>query len=688
MYIDEMTSPDGVDDAPTRRSVLKASGAAAAGLSALFVTRAAVPEAGATDVGHQLPRSSYATTTYVQNALTSLVHSENRFNVVTYGADPTGVHDSSAAVTAAQAALKAAHGGELFFPPGGSYRFATGIISRRVLADVKMSIQASGATLLPFGSGVAIDTQMTDPQYWAQPITPPLAPVVFGQMDCTGLTAGGIGVRHGCAVSAYYDGLVHNAAAPPTATWPTGGLPGARGWQLRNTKDTAGVPRWTEQTLFGPSAGVHNCYVGIEFDAYDGADSFGYTHMSRFTVEVNRAAQRGIVVRGSKGAGATFYGSQLHWQGNNSPPTTTTVGVIATSQTAGVATTQLKLSAATTVALYDGEVVILTDGQGAHPLAVMIRGTNPVGSTTISTYSFTPATSYAGGPVVLAAVGAVIGWPGPSVAGWSSGSAVDASSLWRSTLDWQMESGGTNTPLRTVALYVSPNATFDVFGYVDLTTYAHAAVQNYGALRVEGTYQGHIATSRDLSTVYLGPGIPGTSSVTLGESVPRVQVNDDATLTVPSGQPLMIAVAVQAGVPISYLGWFSGATGASSLENHWLALVDQTCALRAVTADLGPTIEPHTAYGAHILASTDEGTTYTPRANGFMYVVLCVVADEPPTVSGARYLPITTPDMASPGPLLASTAVQVATSAPSFPATFAPQSVLPVVPYAWIAGTL
>jgi|GEM_PF-2459595 len=676
--------------ASSRRDVLKASGAAAIGLGAFFANSRG-EEAGAATEALSTHGTTYATTAYVATAVTTLVASERRFNVVTYGADPTGVDDSSAAITKAQRALKLAGGGELFFPPGGRYRFATGIITRTKLADVTMSINATGSTLLPFGSGVAINTQMSDPAYWAQPITPPMSPVVFSVMDCTGLTSGGVGVRHSNAVGAYYDGLVHNAAATPDSTWPFVGRPGARGWQLTNSTDTNGVARWTEQTVFGPNAGVHNCYVGIEFDAATGTNSFGYTRMIRFVIECSRVRQRGVVVRGSGSVAAQLYGSHLNWQGNNGSSASVVVGTIASAPapaTAATAATVLSLRSASTSAVADGEIVILKDAAGHNPQAVMVRGPNPLGTSSIATYRFAPSVDYTGGTIEVVPAGCVIGWPGTGSTGWSTGTSTDSSNLRRSSLQWNMEGGGSTLPVRTCSLFVGTAATFSAVGYVDLVTYSTGLVQNYGTLNFEGAYEGHVTPSADLGTTYLGASAPDVNSVCLGQSFPRILINDETSVTMTSGQPLIAALTISAGVPIRYLGWYAGASGATNVTNHWLALLDQNFHLLATTNDLGSTISPRTTYGGAI-ARTAAGaaTSYTPSTSGVLYLAIGVVADVMPSVTGIGLLNSVIGAPLGGGPLLGGVANAFFTTPPSFPTTFVPTPGVAAIPYVWVAGT-
>jgi hypothetical protein len=629
-----------------------------------------------------------ATTAYVDNAINSLIKSTRVFNVVSEGADPTGSKDSTAAIARAQSALKAAGGGELYFPPGGRYRFQTGVITRTKLADAKMSINAAGATLAPFGAGIAIDTTMTDPNYWSQPITPPMSPVVFSVMDCSALTAGAIGVRHSITVGAYYDGLVHNAAAFPDSTWPIMGHPGARGWQLRNTTDTNGVARWTEQTVFGPNSGVHNCYIGIEFDAANGGNSFGYTRMNRFVIECNRVRQRGVVVRGSGTVGAQLYGSQLNWQGNNDNAASTYVGTYSGSANVGSLITALEFSSGSQVPLADGEIVLLKDSSGQAVQAVMVRGANPVGTTSVATYQFTATNGFVGGTVETVPAACVIGWPGKTTAGWSAGTATDPSNLRRSTLDWEMESGGSNLPVRTCALFVSSAATLSVFGHVDLVTYSSGLVQNYGTVMIQGSYEGHVSAQSDLRSTYLGAAIPGVESVCLAESIPRLQINDNSTLTLNSGVPVVVAIAVAARVPIRYLGWYSGSVPASGVQNHWMALLDRDFNQVATTMDLGSTIDAKNAYGGPIaLSSTGAVSSYTPPDAGVMYIALCVVAESAPSVSGAKLVSAALSGAIGGGPLLCAMTATAQTTPPPFPFTYVASSNVAAVPYVWVAGS-
>lgn len=72
---------------------------------------------------------------------TQVVGTIGFFNVVTYGADPTGVKDSTAAITAAIAAAQAAGGGIVYFPQG------------TYLVSSTITIPANGISLMGAGPG-------------------------------------------------------------------------------------------------------------------------------------------------------------------------------------------------------------------------------------------------------------------------------------------------------------------------------------------------------------------------------------------------------------------------------------------------------------------------------------------------------------------------------------------------------
>ena len=420
----------------------------------------------------------------------------NVFNVIAYGADPTGTNDSSTAVTNAQTALKAAGGGTLLFPAGGTYKFNTGIITRTVAADTFYGINATGATLLPVGSGIAISTQMKDStNYWPNPPRP-MAPVVFTTMDCQNLTTGGVGVLHSIAVGAYYDGMIINAQAQPTGTSDNG----CRGWQIKNTTDNGGTARWTERTVFGPNSGVSNCYIGIEFDAANGTNSFGYTDMERFIISISVVGQRAVVVRGSGSTPAQFYNSILNWIGNNGNNysggnSDDYVGTFTDTLASGSTVSSLGFTGGTNQNLYDGQIIIIKASGATNPQAVMVRGNQASGTTTLNVYQFKASATYTSGTVEIVPAGLVVGWP----AYGSSATADDNSNLRTSALNWHMEGNGANSNVDTVPLFIfgagtgstAHSAIFDVFGSVDLSTYSTGLVQNYGQMTIIGAFNRH-----------------------------------------------------------------------------------------------------------------------------------------------------------------------------------------------------
>ena len=450
-----------------------------------------------TNVNNIISNNSTVTTNTANIALLSgSIYNTKSFNIYDYGTvDPTGIVDSTAAVSGAQAALKANGGGILYFPPGGTYKIQTGIITRVSGSDKRYGIDATDATLKFVGSGVGIDSiYTTDPVSTLDNV---MAPVVFRAIDLSLVSAGGIGIRHGNKVGAYYDGRIINGSAGPDTTWPTSGNDGVRGWQFTNISGSA--INWTEQTVLGPNSGHHNCYIGCEFNIGNSdttALSFAYNTFQRYSIETNTPGQRGVIVRGSKGVAAQLYNGNFTFVGNNGNNSGTSqyVGTISGVLTSGTAYTNIPLASGlqpvTFSGAYDGQIVLLKQvTTSGNPQAVMVRGNNPVGSTSLSVYQFTPNVTYSGNSTIeFASVGAVVGWPGITMSGWSSGTAYDASNWRTSSIFWKMEGTGDFSPVWNVPLYVSTSGNFDNFGHLDFDTYSTGIVQNYGTFRIDGRY--------------------------------------------------------------------------------------------------------------------------------------------------------------------------------------------------------
>ena len=610
------------------------------------------------------------------------------YSVLDYSSTPltdyTGATNCSNAVTLAQQAIKSNGGGTLLFPTGGNYLINTGIITRTNLADCYYAITFTGAILKFTGTGIGILTQFLGTDYWSSRITPSPAPIVGDVVDCTNLTSGAIGVLHSNAIGGYYDFLIWHANATPDITWPTSGNDGARGMQLLNTLISGSVPKYTEQVTFGPNFGTHDCYIGLEIDAYNGTSSFEFTTMLRHNFEVNVTGQRGIVIRGSNGGRASIAGYQMLWSGNqnSNPISIGTFTDTLVSGTSGVVS--LGFSGGTTTAVYDGQIILLTNGTNNQ--AVMVRGNNPVGSTSVLVYQFTSNYTFTGGSVSLVSAICVIGWPGITATGWSSGTATDASSLSKGSLNWMVDSNSYN--VKGVTLFISPTSVFYGFGNIDFVTNTGNIIQNYGSYTALGNQQGHVNASLPFSTLWLGSGnsVNGVQSC-LGETTPKWALNNNTSLTLTTQQPIIAAIAVQPGVPITGIGWYSGTTGSTTMTNQWMALLDSNFNQVAISADQTTTnIVAKTFYSYPIATiSSGSATSYTP-ISPLLYVALCVSATSPPQVTGL--LPVSTAllSRSNGGFYLAGATSNSFTTPPAFPQLYTRSGNPTVLPYFWVYG--
>ena len=404
------------------------------------------------------------------------------YNVVAYGADPTGVNDSSTAVTNAQAAIKAARGGTLYFPAGGTYKLSTGIITRTTLADVKYGIDFTGAELAFYGSGVGIQAAMTDPNYWSQPITPALAPIVGGWIDGTSCTSGAIGCQHSISVGSYYDFGIFNFSAGPATTWPTSGAAGCRGLQMINQTDANSVARFTEHTELGPNFAIRGNYINWEIDAATGTNSFGHTKALSVSMSMAVPGQTGLVVRGSSSLGANLYNSVINFIGNcnnNWGKASNPSPVIAISSISGDGTTV----SVTTSANHN-----FVNAQYVNVTGVSVAGYNvsnqqiTVTGATTFTYANTASAAATGGSV------STVGdqWIGTMTGTVTSGLSYTSLAF----------SGGTNVALyegQTIMLKTSTNTTpqsvtvrgNNVVGATSLLVYQFTASATYTSGSVE-----------------------------------------------------------------------------------------------------------------------------------------------------------------------------------------------------------
>lgn len=131
-------------------------------------------------------------------------------------------------------------------------------------------------------------------------------------------------------------------------------------------------------------------------------------------------------------------------------------------------------------------------------------------------------------------------------------------------------------------------------------------------------------------TRYTGPA-GGTSGFCLAETFPRWNGYED--LAIPSGDLVLTAVYLPAGVTMSKLGWVSGATAAVTPTHQWMGLYDDKFNQLATTAD-GTTsaIAAHTAY-QYDIAETASGaaSSFTTTYSGRYYIGILVVASTMPT---------------------------------------------------------
>jgi len=153
----------------------------------------------------------------------------------------------------------------------------------------------------------------------------------------------------------------------------------------------------------------------------------------------------------------------------------------------------------------------------------------------------------------------------------------------------------------------------------------------------------------DLS-LYLAPS--GAS----GETFPRSQAAA-YTSAFTSGQTYVSAIALPANIIVNNLAVMIGNTGFSTVSHGWMAILDSSLTVRAVTAD--QTGSFGSAYSVLKLAV---GASYTTTYGGLYYVMVCVTATTMGNISIGN-VPLSAPNGTT--PVLAGTSNTSQTTPPS-----------------------
>jgi hypothetical protein len=349
-----------------------------------------------------------------------------------HGAAGNGTTDDTTAMTLAWAAAKTAAslGKAVTFSLSDQYLCSGGVLTRTVLADCRITITGVNkyATQLiqKADANIMLDTHMTDAAYWAinSFYTPP-GKVSGFTINGNQALGGAIGLRNSIVIGAYYDDLlVENYAAAKCV-----------GWKLQNDTDTNSVPRWTEETRFGPGCEQSNCYIGLLFDSATGTSSFGYTFAANFRHQALVAGQTCISVLTSGSTATQLYHSDLSFCGNAGPYSPTTLSIVAlggvTDPGAVAASANFALTVtATSAGIGPGETVALTTTGGTTYLAT-VRTFADVGATSLAltngTIALPGSGALTGGSVAVPAGSAGFHAYVGSWAGASSGTTTSLS---------------------------------------------------------------------------------------------------------------------------------------------------------------------------------------------------------------------------------------------------------------------
>ena len=270
-----------------------------------------------------------------------------------------GTDNSTALTSLWSTATTLANSGQakpVYFPAGG-YLFNTGILSRTTLAQSAIQILGGGlqqTTFYPINvsgtPGACVTTSMTDTAYWySGPVnisTPKIAPVLDFAINGNLTGTGDIGIDHGPGIGGIYRAYVANFDQVPDTTYPTSGNAGGRGWRIRNLI-VSGTTRYTEQTKFLAGCGVDKCFVGIEFDASTGTNSFEGTVFEDIQVRITEPGARAFMVRGSGTVSALLYHSTINANGTVGPGCSSEAGTFFRSKMALTSSNNLRLAVST-----------------------------------------------------------------------------------------------------------------------------------------------------------------------------------------------------------------------------------------------------------------------------------------------------------------------------------------------------
>jgi hypothetical protein len=115
----------------------------------------------------------------------------------------------------------------------------------------------------------------------------------------------------------------------------------------------------------------------------------------------------------------------------------------------------------------------------------------------------------------------------------------------------------------------------------------------------------------------------------IAENFPRILAGSgDAAMT--SGTPYILAgPTIPAGKSVAHVNLYQAATAPSGQTHAWIALLDITGKILAVSADAGSTV-----WSSGTFTPVSVALAYTPAANVQTLVAICVVATTVPTFRG------------------------------------------------------
>lgn len=189
----------------------------------------------------------------------------------------------------------------------------------------------------------------------------------------------------------------------------------------------------------------------------------------------------------------------------------------------------------------------------------------------------------------------------------------------------------------------------------------------------------YVATQAPLYANQADPPIGGGIAGHIAETVAASSAT--AALTMTSGSASIAAVRLVAGQVVSNAGFVTSTTAGITMTHWWLALLDSSYTVRAVSAD-----QTSGAIGASTWFTLPFASVYTVPSTGVYFVAVMIAASTVPTLCGSTApLAAMITGTGAPAPLLGGVSSTGQTTAPTAGTALIAPTAAAVTPYLFLS---